>query len=57
VENTVFDPADPAGKEVHSGLGLNNVVTRLKLLYPGHHTLTIRNEDQLFHITLTLQLI
>ncbi|HEV2479183.1 MAG TPA: histidine kinase [Puia sp.] len=57
VENTVFDPADPAGKEEHSGLGLNNVVTRLKLLYPDHHTLTIRREDHLFHITLTLQLI
>jgi sensor histidine kinase YesM len=57
VENTVFDPGDNAGKEEHSGLGLNNVVTRLKLLYPDHHTLTIRNEDHLFHITLTLQLI
>lgn len=66
VENTVFDPAGadggaddagPAGKEEHSGLGLHNVITRLKLLYPDHHTLTIRNEGHLFHIILTLQLI
>jgi len=57
VENTVFDPGDTAGAAEHSGLGLNNVATRLKLLYPDHHTLSIRNEDQLFHITLTLQLI
>lgn len=57
VENTVFDPSGPAGKEEHSGLGLNNVVTRLKLLYPDHHTLTILSEGHLFHITLTLQLI
>ena len=57
VENTVFDPAGPGGKEEHSGLGLNNVVTRLKLLYPDHHTLMIRKDDHLFHITLTLQLI
>jgi hypothetical protein len=65
VENTVSDPAGPAGrtnsagpgKEEHSGLGLNNVVTRLKLLYPDHHTLAIGNEGHLFHIILTLQLI
>lgn len=57
VGNTVFDPAGRGGKEEPSGLGLNNVVTRLKLLYPDHHTLTIRHEDHLFHITLTLQLI
>jgi two-component system LytT family sensor kinase len=60
VENTVFDAAgsgDLTGKEEYSGLGLNNVVTRLKLLYPEHHTLTIRHEEHLFHITLTLQLI
>ena len=57
VENTVFDTGGTAGKEEHSGLGLNNVVTRLKLLYPDHHTLAIRTEDHVFHITLTLQLI
>lgn len=57
VENTVFDPGESAGKEEHSGLGLANVQTRLKLLYPDHHTLTILNKGDLFNITLTLQLI
>src|SRR6201999_1467883 len=48
VENTVFDPGDTNGAAEHSGLGLNNVVTRLKLLYPDHHTLAIRREEHLF---------
>ncbi|HWB93298.1 MAG TPA: sensor histidine kinase [Puia sp.] len=57
VRNTVFDPGPQVDKDGNSGLGLNNVVTRLKLLYPDHHTLTIRNQDDLFHIHLTLKLI
>lgn len=57
VQNTKFDPGPSADKEENSGLGLNNVRTRLQLLYPDHHTLTIRNQDKLFHIILTLKLI
>ncbi|HEX3933167.1 MAG TPA: histidine kinase [Puia sp.] len=57
VQNTTADPDGSGGNDENSGLGLNNVVTRLRLLYPDHHTLTIRNEGNLFHIILTLQLI
>jgi len=38
------------------GIGLNNVQSRLALLYPKQHTLTIMSENSLFHIYLTLQL-
>lgn len=60
VENTVSDAGAGTAadaKDENSGLGLNNVVTRLKLLYPDHHALTIRHQDNLFHIDLTLKLI
>ena len=57
VQNTTADTDASDGNDENSGLGLNNVVTRLRLLYPDHHTLTIRNEENLFHIILTLQLI
>lgn len=56
VRNT-YDETMPAGKEEHSGLGLNNVRTRLKLLYPEDHTLAVRGEQQWFQIVLTLKLI
>ena len=57
VQNTMFDPGPAGSKEENSGLGLNNVRTRLQLLYRDHHTLTIRNEGNLFHIILSLKLI
>jgi len=56
VSNT-FEEGVTAGKEEHTGLGLNNVRTRLELLYPDDHTLTIRKEANWFHIVLTLKLI
>ncbi len=56
VQNT-FDRTFAGGKEESSGLGLNNVVSRLNLLYEGHYTLSIRELDNLFYITLTLNLV
>ncbi|SDF13783.1 Histidine kinase [Mucilaginibacter pineti] len=38
------------------GLGLPNLQRRLELLYPGRHTLLIRDEPALYHVTLTLTL-
>lgn len=38
------------------GIGLQNVEKRLELLYPGAHELLIREEKNVYHITLTLQL-
>ncbi|HEV8285683.1 MAG TPA: histidine kinase [Chitinophagaceae bacterium] len=43
-------------KDMSSGIGLENVQSRLALLYPKEHKLVIRKEDNLFHIHLTLQL-
>lgn len=51
-----FDKSFTAGKEDNTGLGLNNVRTRLNLLYPGKYTLAISEMDDQFHITLILQL-
>jgi two-component system LytT family sensor kinase len=55
VSNT-YDETVSAGKEENTGLGLNNVRTRLTLLYPKEHTLQIRKVDNWFHIVLTLNL-
>ncbi|HEY4335072.1 MAG TPA: histidine kinase [Puia sp.] len=56
VQNT-YDETMSAGKEENSGLGLNNVRTRLELLYPKEHTLAVRRENHWFQIMLTLKLI
>lgn len=56
VRNT-FDETFSAGPEEHTGLGLNNVRTRLTLIYPKDHTLEVRKEDNWFRIALTLKLI
>jgi two-component system, LytTR family, sensor kinase len=39
-----------------SGIGLENVKQRLKLLYPNRHELIIRDSAQEFFIHLTIQL-
>jgi hypothetical protein len=39
-----------------SGIGLANVRRRLELLYPGRHTLDIRQREGIYSVTLTLQL-
>ena len=57
VLNTTDDVAPENDKEEGSGLGLNNVVSRLNLLYQGLHTLNIRHENNIFHIHLTLKLV
>ncbi|MDF2191102.1 histidine kinase [Paraflavitalea sp. CAU 1676] len=38
------------------GIGIHNVRKRLELLYPGKHTLKIFNEEEVFVVTLSLQL-
>ena len=56
VRNT-YDENYMAGEEEHSGLGLNNVRTRLNLLYPKDHTLVVQKENNWFHVNLNLRLI
>lgn len=50
--------AKPPGGHAASahGIGINNVVKRLELLYPQKHHLSIANEDDVFIVNLKLQL-
>jgi len=43
-------------KDANSGIGLANVSSRLKLLYPEQHILAVQKENDVFSTTLTLQL-
>jgi two-component system LytT family sensor kinase len=43
-------------KDETSGIGLENVRSRLMLLYPDMHELVIKKQNNLFHVQLTLQL-
>lgn len=47
-------PSDP--ETLKSGIGLNNVRQRLKLLYPAKHELIIRETGRDFFVHLTMQL-
>jgi sensor histidine kinase YesM len=42
--------------EEHTGIGIQNVRTRLELLYPGKHVLNITNDADVFVVNLQLQL-
>lgn len=44
-------------KDKTPGIGLSNVRRRLELMYPGCHSLTINDDDQIYTVTLTLQLL
>ncbi|HEX5153856.1 MAG TPA: histidine kinase [Parafilimonas sp.] len=43
-------------KDANSGIGLENVQSRLALLYEGKHQLLIKKEADIFHVHLTFQL-
>jgi sensor histidine kinase YesM len=53
VRNTL-GKVDEVGADEYKGVGLENVHRRLALLYPGMHTLTIRETEQDFMVTLQL---
>ncbi|MDQ2721591.1 MAG: histidine kinase [Bacteroidota bacterium] len=48
-ENT-FDDAEPTS----SGIGLGNAIRRLELLYKDHHNLSIKKEQNIYKVNLTL---
>ena len=52
-----FDRETDASKDESSGIGLNNVRSRLALLYPETHSLAIHTDKGLFCINLTLKLL
>lgn len=55
VKNKFNDDVNES-KDASSGIGLENVQSRLALLYPKEHNLNVKKENNLFHIHLTLQL-
>ena len=52
-----FDQETDTSKDEMSGIGLNNVRSRLALLYPEKHNLVIQNNKNMFNISLTLKLL
>lgn len=56
VAENKFSLEDQQHKDSDSGIGLSNVKSRLKLLYPNRHKLTITSKDNTFHVHLILKL-
>lgn len=56
VQNSKHDRNGSDPEKDKSGIGLENVQQRLKLLYPGRHQLQIRDTTKEFFIHLTIQL-
>ena len=54
VQNPILEKGKPLQK--HSGIGLDNVGKRLRLLYPGRHTLDISDNDRIFDVRMTIRL-
>ena len=55
VKNKFNDDVNES-KDTSSGIGLENVQSRLALLYPKEHILSLKKENNLFHVHLILQL-
>ena len=56
VNNSIHIKADGDPEKMNSGIGLENVKQRLKLLYPKRHELIIRESAKEFFVHLTLNL-
>ncbi len=56
VYNSIHVKADNDPEKNKSGIGLNNVKQRLRLLYPSQHELIIRENAKEFFVHLTIQL-
>jgi two-component system LytT family sensor kinase len=54
VRNSVHPKQQDDPEREHSGIGLENVKQRLKMLYPGTHELIIRESPEEFYIHLNL---
>ncbi|WP_426294747.1 sensor histidine kinase [Dyadobacter endophyticus] len=55
LENT-YDPDPFNDKDGNSGIGLENVRTRLRLIYPGNHSLVVGDEGTVFRVIFNLNL-
>ena len=40
---------------ISGGIGLNNVIKRLDLIYPNNHKLDIETQEKMFHVKLQLK--
>ncbi|NVO20172.1 MAG: sensor histidine kinase [Bacteroidetes bacterium] len=49
-----FEKSKIINKDYASGVGLNNVKRRLEIIYPGLHTLSIKEESSTFIVTLSV---
>lgn len=56
IENSYSDVLSYKKKDRVGGIGLENVKKRLKLQYPGSHDLKIEADQNIFKVTLTLNL-
>ncbi len=56
INNSIHLKPDTDPEKNKSGIGLNNVRQRLKLLYPGKHELIIRETAREFYVHLTMEL-
>ncbi|UKB84054.1 histidine kinase [Chryseobacterium sp. MEBOG06] len=56
IENSYSDVLSYKKKDGVGGIGLENVKKRLKLQYPGSHDLKIEADQNIFKVTLTLNL-
>lgn len=54
VQNT-YNPLELNSDEAH-GIGLTNVKRRLELLYPGKHSLSITEKNNIYNVNLQIQL-
>jgi two-component system, LytTR family, sensor kinase len=52
-----YDPAKQHHSKESGGIGLANVQRRLQLLYPGRHTLLLRQEKHTFSVLLEISLV
>lgn len=55
IENS-YDPNWDQTKKKNGGIGIQNVIRRLELIYPQKHKLAIDKDDKTFKITLNIEL-
>ncbi len=49
-------PQNDKNNQIHSSIGIDNLRKRLKLFYPQKNSLSIRNENAMYEVTLKLEL-
>jgi two-component system, LytTR family, sensor kinase len=55
VRNSMHPKADNDPEKDRSGIGFNNVLERLKLIYPGRHQISVNGDGKEFFVQLAIQ--